>query len=122
MATHEWSDIKRRRFSENEIAASKNEAEAEVLEINLRTLCEVSGKTESEVAEILKVTQHELSQLERRDDHVVSILRRYVEALGGELNQTEQRGTREDARELDFRAEPSTSRTRSHPAWFFIRL
>jgi hypothetical protein len=34
------------------------------------------------------MTQSELSRLERRPDHLVSTLRRYVKALGGELEVT----------------------------------
>ena len=85
MAVHKWSDIKRKRFSEKEIEASRQQAEDEVLEMNLRALREVSGKTQTEIAELVKMTQSQLSRLEHRDDHLVSTLRRYVEALGGEL-------------------------------------
>jgi hypothetical protein len=31
------------------------------------------------------MTQSSLSDFERRDDHVLSVLRRYIKALGGEL-------------------------------------
>jgi len=85
MAVHRWSDIKRKRFSEKEIEASRQQAEDEVLEMNLRALREVSGKTQTEIAEVVKMTQSQLSRLEHREDHLVSTLRRYVEALGGEL-------------------------------------
>ena len=85
MAVHKWSDIKRKRFSEKEIETSRQQAEDEVLELNLRALREVSGKTQTEIAELVKMTQSQLSRLEHRDDHLVSTLRRYVEALGGEL-------------------------------------
>jgi hypothetical protein len=34
------------------------------------------------------MTQSELSRLESRGDHRISTLRRYVEALGGELEVT----------------------------------
>ncbi len=85
MAVHKWSDIKRKRFSEKEIEASRQQAEDEVLEMNLRALREVSGKTQTEIAELVKMTQSQLSRLEHREDHLVSTLRRYVEALGGEL-------------------------------------
>jgi hypothetical protein len=34
------------------------------------------------------MTQSEMSRLESRDDHRVSSLRRYVQALGGEIEVT----------------------------------
>jgi transcriptional regulator with XRE-family HTH domain len=46
---------------------------------------EVAGKTQGEIAAVVEMTQGQLSRLEHRDDHLVSTLRRYVEALGGEL-------------------------------------
>ena len=46
------------------------------------------GLTQEEAASGSDMTQSELSRLERRDDHLVSTLRRYVEGLGGELEIT----------------------------------
>ena len=57
----------------------------ELLTMELRELREEAGKTQTEVAEIAEMTQAELSKFERRDDHLISTLRRYVTALGGEL-------------------------------------
>ena len=53
--------------------------------MNLRALRELLGKTQEELARLAATAQSELSRAERRDDHLVSTLRRYVEALGGEL-------------------------------------
>lgn len=85
MRTKKWTDIKRKRFSEEEIAASRRQAEDGVIEMNLKALREVAGKTQVEIAAVVEMTQGQLSRLEHRDDHLVSTLRRYVEALGGEL-------------------------------------
>ena|SRR5208283_761608 len=85
MGVHKWSDIKRKRFSGQEIAASRKAAEDEVLEMNLRALREITGKTQVEVSTAVEMTQGQLSRLENREDHLVSTLRRYVEALGGEI-------------------------------------
>jgi predicted transcriptional regulator len=41
-----------------------------------------------EAAQSMDMTQSELSRLEARDDHRISTLRRYVEALGGRLEVT----------------------------------
>jgi len=85
MATKKWSDLRKKRFSAAEIAASREEAEREVLELNLRAVRELIGKTQADIAEMADLAQGEVSRVERRDDHLVSTLRRYVEALGGEL-------------------------------------
>ena len=45
----------------------------------------VSGKTQVELAELLEVTQGAISQLEGRDDILLSRLAKYVRALGGDL-------------------------------------
>ena len=57
----------------------------ELLAMELRELRVEAGKTQAEVAEVAAMTQAELSKFERRDDHLISTLRRYVHALGGEL-------------------------------------
>jgi transcriptional regulator len=42
-------------------------------------------KTQVEVARAAKMSQPEVSATEKRADHLVSTLRRYVKALGGEI-------------------------------------
>jgi DNA-binding Xre family transcriptional regulator len=37
------------------------------------------------LAQRVEITQSQLSKMERREDHRISTLRRYVEALGGNL-------------------------------------
>jgi len=53
--------------------------------MTLRALREASGKTQDEMAELTAMSQSQLSRFERRDDYLLSTLRRYVEALGGEI-------------------------------------
>jgi transcriptional regulator len=48
-------------------------------------LREFAGKTQPEVAKELEKVQAEISQFENRPDHVLSKLREYIKALGGEL-------------------------------------
>jgi DNA-binding XRE family transcriptional regulator len=62
-----------------------DENEREDLDLNLRAVRDLVGKTQAELAELAGTTQSEISMAERRADHLVSTLRRYVEALGGEL-------------------------------------
>lgn len=42
-------------------------------------------KTQDEVARVLNVKQNAVAQLEKRSDLLLSTLRKYVEAMGGEL-------------------------------------
>jgi predicted transcriptional regulator len=70
------------------IEAKRRAIEKEILEEDLRGIRELAGKTQVEVAEALELSQGKVSDVERRDDHLVSTLRRYVEALGGELEVT----------------------------------
>lgn len=85
MATQKWSAIKARRMNQETIAKVRREADEELLRLNLSQLREASGKTQVEVAELVQVTQSQLSRFENRDDHKLSTLRRYVEALGGQV-------------------------------------
>ncbi len=84
MATHKWSEIKDKMSPERR-ARVDAAVRRELLTMDLRELRQEAGKTQAEVAEIAEMTQAELSKLERRDDHLLSTLRRYVSALGGEL-------------------------------------
>ena len=66
-------------------AEADEEIAREDLELNLKAVRELAGKTQVDVAEAAGASQGEVSVIERRKDHLVSTLRRYVEALGGEL-------------------------------------
>ena len=85
MKTHKWSDIKAERFSPDEIEKIRREALRDLLEEDLRALREAAGVTQEELAEKVAVDQSQISRLERQGDARVSLLKRYVEALGGEL-------------------------------------
>jgi DNA-binding transcriptional regulator YiaG len=85
MATKKWSDIRAQRFTPEELGQIDREVESELLEMDLRALREAAGLTQGELAERVEITQSQLSKLERREDHRISTLRRYVEALGGSL-------------------------------------
>lgn len=85
MELKKWADLRARKFSPEELRQIDQEVEAELLEMDLRTLREAVGLTQEELAKRVEITQSQLSKLERRDDHRISTLRRYVEALGGSL-------------------------------------
>lgn len=56
------------------------------VESTLKGLRNASGLTQSELAERLGMTQAQVSQIESRNDFLVSTMRRYIEALGGRLD------------------------------------
>jgi predicted transcriptional regulator len=79
-----WRDLKHK-VSPERMAQIEREVEAEILEMNLRGMRELLGKTQTELAELLDQNQSQVSETEHREDHLLSTLRRYVEALGGEF-------------------------------------
>lgn len=83
--TKKWADIKVKGRSTEQVARLDAEIEQEVLAMNLRALRESAGKTQEELAALATLSQAELSRFEKREDHLLSTLRRYVEALGGTL-------------------------------------
>lgn len=57
-----------------------------LLEMNLQELRQrVAGMTQTDLAELMEVTQGAISQLERRHDVLLSKLAEYIHALGGRL-------------------------------------
>lgn len=51
----------------------------------LRPAVSLAVRCSTEMADLVEVTQSALSRLEHREDNPIDVLRRYVEALGGEL-------------------------------------
>jgi hypothetical protein len=88
MKTHKWSDIRRAKLGPEGEERVRRRVEAELLEANLAELRQAVGVTQAEAAGKAEMTQGELSKFERRPDRLVSTLRRYVQALGGELEVT----------------------------------
>lgn len=85
MTRHKWSDVKHRRRSEAQIADIEQEVREELLEMNLRELRRHIGKTQEEIAAFMDSRQPQLSRVENGQEVLLSTLRRYVEALGGEI-------------------------------------
>jgi DNA-binding transcriptional regulator YiaG len=85
MKAHLWKEIKEKKFTSDQIQQIDDAVEQELLEMDLRALREAVGLTQEELAQRVAITQSQLSKLERREDHRLSTLRRYVTALGGEL-------------------------------------
>ena len=72
-------------MSPAQIANSDRQIATEVLDLRLAELRERLGKTQKEIADLAMMNQGDLSVAERRNDHLVSSLRRIVEGMGGEL-------------------------------------
>ncbi len=75
-------------------ARIKRRVEEELVKMDLRSLRELTGATQVSLAKRAKMAQGDVSRVERGRDHLVSTLRRYVEALGGELEITARLGDR----------------------------
>jgi hypothetical protein len=82
---HRWGDIRRKNLTEAQATRVRELVRARLVELTLRDLREQAGKTQNDLAALTEMTQAELSRFERRDDRKLSTLRKYVEALGGEL-------------------------------------
>ena len=70
----------------SKVAARTKELIAE--ELTLRELRKAVDRTQTQVAKILGISQDSVSRLEQRSDLLLSTLRGYVEAMGGELEIT----------------------------------
>lgn len=80
-----WKEIKARNWTPEEVEELQAEVQQELDLMTLKELREAAGKTQTEVAQLAETTQAQLSRIEARTDHRLSTIRKYVEALGGEL-------------------------------------
>jgi hypothetical protein len=85
MKTHKFRDLMKERHTPEEIARVEAAASQELLEMDLREMRKLAGKTQVDAAAAADMQQSEVSLLERRNDYLLSTVRRYVAALGGEL-------------------------------------
>lgn len=92
MKTLRWKDIRKGKLSDAQLAEIDRQVDLEVVEMNLRAIRELAGKTQIDVANASDMVQSDVSRIEQRNDHLVSTLRKYVEALGGELEVTARIG------------------------------
>ena len=86
--TRTWKSLKGGRLSAPASQRVKARVEEELRALTLKELRNELAVTQAELAANADMTQSELSRLESRADHRVSSLRRYVEALGGEIEIT----------------------------------
>lgn len=83
-----WKSLKQSRLSADAEARVQARVNAELEALTLKALRQRLELTQTEVSRSADMTQSELSRLESRSDHLISTLRRYVAALGGELEVT----------------------------------
>jgi DNA-binding transcriptional regulator YiaG len=84
MKRHKWSEIKRRTKPE---IRTRIEAEARKLsgDLHLSQLRKAKGLTQEAMADLLGVSRAEVSKMERRTELYVGTLRKFIEAMNGEL-------------------------------------
>lgn len=70
--------------SDRDIRGTNASSEA-IPPMTLRALRERLGKTQGEVARLTSMSQSQLSRVEARRDHLLSTIRKYVRALGGDI-------------------------------------
>ncbi len=84
MKRHKWADIKARMRPD---ARQRMESEARKLsdELHLSQLRKARGLTQEAMAELLGVSQAEVSKMERRSELYIGTLRKFIEAMNGDL-------------------------------------
>ena len=86
MAGHrKFSELRARMAPERR---TRNAAETERIlsGMPLAELRQAQAMTQTTIAELLETSQGEVSKIEKRADMYVSTLRRYIEAMGGQLD------------------------------------
>ena len=77
--------VLRDKMSPERRAANEAAAKEMLAEMPVHALRDALQFTQQQLAEELGIKQGSISKMERRPDHLVSTLRRFVEAMGGEL-------------------------------------
>lgn len=85
MKVRAWKAVRDARLAPEAVARVRSRARARIEALSLQELRLRFDQTQAEMAAATEMTQSELSRFESRADHRVSTLRRYVAALGGEL-------------------------------------
>ena len=95
LTQHDWDGAEGAHERFKDLLEAKPRAKARydavLAEINqrqapLRRLREARSLTQSTIAELLEMDQSEISRLEHRSDMLLSTLKRFVQANGGELH------------------------------------
>jgi predicted transcriptional regulator len=83
-----FEELTKAKLSQAARARVAERASVELEQLTLRGLRQDFARTQADMGEALEMSQSQLSRVESRTDHLTSTLRRYVEALGGELEIT----------------------------------
>jgi DNA-binding XRE family transcriptional regulator len=84
MNRHKWSEIKDR-IKPQTRARIETAARSLSEDLHLSQLRKARGLTQETMADLLGVTQAEVSKMERRTELYVGTLRKFIEAMNGEL-------------------------------------
>jgi DNA-binding XRE family transcriptional regulator len=84
MKRHKWSDIKAR-IKPAMRARIEGEGRRLSDDLHLSQLRKARGLTQETMADLLGVSQAEVSKMERRTELYVGTLRKFIEAMNGEL-------------------------------------
>lgn len=84
MKRHTWADIKAR---VKPATRARIESESRRLseELHLSQLRKAKGLTQEAMADLLGVSQAEVSKMERRSELYIGTLKKFIEAMDGEL-------------------------------------
>ena len=87
MPTKPWREIRQKhsKLTQDERARIDAEVMADVQRMRLPELRKARQLSQATIAELLTMSQGDVSRLERRTDVYVSTIRRYLEAAGGRL-------------------------------------
>lgn len=84
--TKKWSDIKNATMSPESQARARKIADEMLAALPLAEIRKARELSQQQLAETLDMPQGNISKLERRADMYVSTLRRYIQAMGGDLD------------------------------------
>lgn len=82
--TTKWSELKAKMAPERRERMEQRTREL-IAQLPLQELRRAKDLTQSTMADLLETSQSEVSKIEHRTDMYISTLRKYVEAMGGEL-------------------------------------
>ena len=63
-----WKDLRRQRLSSEQLQEVERQVETDLVDMDLRAIRELLGKTQEELAELTQMSQSEISRFERRAD------------------------------------------------------
>jgi transcriptional regulator with XRE-family HTH domain len=83
-----WSEVRRSRLTDEELEEIEYRVRRELVTMTIQDLRKHRNLTQVQLAEALEVSQPEMSRIESSQNPLLSTVRRFVEALGGELEVT----------------------------------